>query len=69
MRFWRRYRTIILGAVAMALLVASAIYTFDVPWQVMLRLMLYCLLMLVVLIGLAALTVGVYVTLRKKLNR
>ena len=53
MRFWRRYRSIILGVVATLLLGWSAVYNFDVDWRVMLSFLGYSagLVLLMMLFG------------------
>lgn len=69
MRFWRRYRTIILAVLATAMLAGSAIYNFGVDWREMLAIFAYCLLFVLTMMLLAALTVGLFKLCRRLLQR
>ncbi len=65
MGFYRRYRTIILGSVATLLLLAAAVFSFDVDWREIAAFLGYSLLLLGVVILAAALLVGLLVLLRR----
>lgn len=53
----------------MAVLIGAAVYSFDIEWRTIGQLLLMCLLMLLCIIALAALTVGSYVWVRKQLDK
>ena len=59
------YRTIILGVAAMGALIWSAVDQFGIPWEDMLELLLVTLAVVAVVIVSAALTVGLWIGLRK----
>ncbi len=63
------YRTVLLGVAAMACLVWAAVDQFGLSWSEMLDLFLATLLALGVVIVAAALTVGVWIGLRRLLRR
>jgi len=63
------YRTIVLGVLAMAALVWSAVNQFGVPWAEIVDLFLATLLALALIVLCAALAAGAWVGLRKLLHR
>ena len=62
------YRTIFLGVAAMAALVWSAMDQFDIPWEVIQGLMLTTLAVIGLVIVAAAITVSLWMGLRKLLH-
>ena len=62
-------RTIFLALLATVTFVWAAIYKFDVPAQEMGWLMIYCIAGVLLVVVLAALTVGFFIAARKLLQR
>jgi hypothetical protein len=65
-RYWR---TIILGLVALAVLVWTAVDQFDIPMEDVRELLLGTVLAVVLVIGLAALVVLIWMGLRRLMRR
>ena len=65
MRFWRRYRSIILGVVATLLLGWSAVHNFDVDWRVMLTFLGYSAALVLLMMLLGGVGALIVVTLKK----
>ncbi|QQD19844.1 hypothetical protein I6N98_08405 [Spongiibacter nanhainus] len=61
----KRYRTPVLSVVATVLLVTSAVYSFDVPWQDMMTYLAVCVAGVLVI----ACAAGLLVTVIKLLRR
>ncbi len=61
---FKRYRTPVLAVLATAMLVCSAVWSFDVPWREILSYLLLCVLGVLVIVGAAAATVYVMKKLR-----
>ncbi len=72
MRFpWRRSprRTLLLGIAAMAVLLWGAVSQFDIPREQLVDSLVAMLLVLLAVITLAALSVALWVSVRRLLNR
>jgi peptidoglycan biosynthesis protein MviN/MurJ (putative lipid II flippase) len=65
----RYYRTILLGTAAMGALVWAAVDQFGIPWEEMLELFLWTLLVAGLVIALAGLLVGAWIGVRKLLQK
>lgn len=65
MKWFKKYRTIILGLVSLALLIGSAVKVFDVPWYEMREFVIGAFLF-VGLISLCALTAAVLLALLRR---
>jgi ABC-type Co2+ transport system permease subunit len=65
----RGKRTVFLGTLATAVFVWAAIYRFDVPPEVMGRLLLYCVLVVLLTMLAAALCVGLVILARLLFRR
>ncbi|MEP5569632.1 MAG: hypothetical protein ABJN62_17450 [Halioglobus sp.] len=63
------YRTLLLGVAAMAALVWSAVDQFGIPWEEMLDLLLVTVAVIAVVIALSAVSVGLWLGLRKLLGK
>ncbi len=50
----KKFRTIILAVIATLLLIGSAIWIFDVPWQGMAEMLLVCLMFVVLIMAAAS---------------
>lgn len=57
---YRRYRTPVLAVLSTLILLASAVWSFDVPWRLLLEYMMLCALGVGLLIVLAGLVVAVF---------
>lgn len=64
----RYYRTLFLGTAALGALIWGAVDQFGVPWEDMRELFLLTLLVMLVVIGLAALMAAGWILLRKILQ-
>ncbi|TDG13804.1 hypothetical protein E2F43_09835 [Seongchinamella unica] len=62
------YRTIFLGVAAMAALVWAAVDQFGIPWRDMLHLLLVTVAIIALVIAASAITVGLWLGLRRLLR-